>query len=113
MIENEKFYSDYARVFDKDCPMWNPDRLMNNFYITAEECYFNDVLKYRGYVFLRDVYEKFGWPINQASINCGWHRNSDIGDHRIEFTAFESADINDFDIIIDFNVDGDITGYFK
>ena len=113
MIENEKFYSDYARVFDDTCAAWERNREFNKYYVRTMEEYFNDRLKYKGYVFLRDVYEAFGWSITLESIKCGWRYNGDIGDRCISFTVYESEDKEDPDLIIDFNVDGDITKYFN
>lgn len=113
MIENEKFYSNYARVFDRECMAWSDNRDINKMFVKYEEQYFNEILHYRGYVFLRDVYEHFGWRVTQASIKCGWHRDCEVDDWHVEFTVFESEDENDPDLIIDFNVDGDITKYFK
>lgn len=113
MIENEKFYSIYARLFDKDCATWERDREFNKFYVRAMEEHFNDILKYRGYVFLRDVYERFGWPVTLDSIKCGWRYDTDAGYRPIKFTIFVSEDPSDPNLIIDFNVDGDITKYFK
>lgn len=113
MIENGIFYSKYARAFDRYCQAWFDNRVVNKVFVRAEEAYFNDILKYRGYVFLRDIYERFGWPVTKDSINCGWRYDSDVGHHPIEFTIFESEDKEDPDLIIDFNVEGDITNYFK
>ena len=113
MIENEKFYSDYTRVFDETCSQWTRSIAVNKYFVEMAQQHFNDILNYRGYVFLREVYEHFGWRVTQASIKCGWHRDSDIGDRVIEFKIFGGEDWYEPNLIIDFNVDGDITGYFK
>lgn len=113
MIENEKFYSVYARVFDKDCAAWMDNRDLNSYFVKATEQHFNDILKYRGYVFLRDIYETFGWPVTKVSINYGWVWNNEVSDRLIKFWVLTSEDKEDPDLIIDFTDVEDITRYFK
>ena len=75
--------------------------------------HFNEVLKCRGYVFLRDIYEELGFPITQESIVCGWKYepdNTDI-DNYIDF-GINDIDENNPDIPLDFNIDGYIADKF-
>lgn len=104
--------SKYARVFDSSCSAWEKDRTFNLMYLQATQNYFNDILKARGYVFLRDIYEYLGIPVTATSLIVGWvyDLKNGVGDNYIDFCiqATDGADIQ-----IDFNVDGDITKYFK
>ena len=113
MIDDNDFYTKYARVFNKDCMAWTRDREFNKIFVKAINDYFNNVLKYRGYVFLSDVYEKFGWSITRDCITVGWYRTYESGYwEEIKFTILESEDENDPDLIVDFHNVEDITKYF-
>lgn len=103
----------YARVFDSNCKNWEKDRNWNLLYLKAAQRYFNDVLKARGYVFLRDIYEYLGIPVTKASLMVGWvyDLKNDFADNFIDF-GIESKD-DELDIQMDFNVDGDITKHFE
>lgn len=103
----------YARVFDSSCTSWEKDRCWNMFYLKAAQNYFNDVLKARGYVFLRDIYEHLGIPVTKASLVVGWvyDLKNSFADNFIDF-SLEPTD-EGADIQMDFNVDGDITKHFK
>lgn len=104
--------SKYARVFDSSCVEWNKDRWFNMVHLRATQNYFNDILKARGYVFLRDIYEYLGIPVTRTSLNVGWvyDPKNRFADNYIDFCiqATDGADIQ-----MDFNVDGDITEDFK
>lgn len=101
----------YSQVFDSSNLNWNNDMDTNRMFLKVNEQYFNDVLKKKGYVFLKDVYELLGFPITKASINTGWFYDitNDSVDNYVEF----DIDYNEQSIEIDFNVDGDITNHFK
>lgn len=103
--------SKYARVFDSSCKDWNKDREFNVMYLKVQQNYFNDVLKTRGYVFLRDVYEYLGFPITKTSLFVGWYCDSTNADNYIDFGIHVTEDENKIEL--DFNVDGDITCLFE
>lgn len=62
----------YARCFDKSNKLWQPDRLLNAAYITAQERYINDVLILEGHVFLNEVYRRLGFPETPEGQLVGW-----------------------------------------
>ena len=101
----------YSQKFDSTNPNWKDDMDMNRIYLKMYEMYFTDVLKKRGYVFLKDVYEALGFPITKTSINTGWFY--DVRNVSIDNCVCFDLDYNEHSIDIDFNVDGDITKYFK
>lgn len=68
-----KTKSKYARVFDSSCANWDKDQYFNRLYLRSQEIYFNDMLRARGYVFLRDVYECLGFPLTRTSLFVGWY----------------------------------------
>ena len=106
----EKTLSKYAIRFDKNSTSWTNDTDDNRMVLKYYQCYFDGLLKKRGYVFLRDIYEIFGIPITQESIVVGWYYRKDnpVGDNFVEFNIIEGPDYFD----IDFNVDGSILENF-
>ena len=112
-------YSMYARIFDKEhCKQFDggPDDMATSYYnrtflIKAQE-YFNMLLKFKGTIFLNEVYEYLGYERTQAGQEVGWHYDPDYptGDNKIEFIPIEyySEKYQAESIILDFNVDGEV-----
>ena len=98
-------HSQYARVFDGDCANWTKDRKFNIMFLMRQQTYCNDLLKRRGYLFLRDVYEMLGIQVTKESCLVGWifEENNQDGDNFVKFNIVEYVIP---DIILDFNVDG-------
>ena len=103
----------YGKTFNRDCPDWTNSRLANLLYLKNMEDYYNIMLKVRGFVFLKDIYEKLGFPITKASLVVGWFydENNAFVDNRIDFDLPRMTE-GDVDIPVDFNVDGDISEHF-
>lgn len=108
-----KVKSKYARVFDPSCKYWEDCQEYNVLYLKAQQNYYNDILRSRGYVFLRDIYEDFGFPITQTSLFVGWYydQTNAFVDNYIDFDIHVKEDGSGIEL--DFNVDGDITNRFK
>lgn len=79
----------------------------------AQERHFNEILRFRGYVFLKDIYECLGFPITKTSLLVGWFYDASksSGDNYIDFGIKENG--KESNIELDFNVDGDITNHFE
>ena len=109
----EKTRSIYARKFDKNSKSWTDDRDFNKKYLKGIEIFYNTLLRARGYVFLRDIYEELGFPIDQKSIVVGWFYDSGNAfvDNYIDFNIDGSDEGPDF--WLDFNVDGNIMDRFE
>ena len=105
--------SNYARVFDSNCISWTDNREWNLLYLKTAQTYFNDVLKTKGHVFLRDIYEYLGIPVTKTALIVGWVYNlkNHFADNFIDF-GLEPAD-DESNIQMDFNVDGEIIKYFE
>ena len=103
-----KSYSQYAKFFDESCVNWTKDRKFNIMFLKRQQTYCNDLLKLRGYLFLRDVYETIGIPITKESCIVGWifEEPNEIGDNFVQFIYDETDE--SACIFIDFNVDGNI-----
>ena len=101
-------HSQYARVFDGGCANWTKDRKFNIMFLKRQQTYCNDLLKRRGYLFLRDVYEMLDIPITKDSCIVGWifEEPNEIGDNFVQFIYDETDE--SACILIDFNVDGNI-----
>lgn len=99
----------YGRIFNQNCPMWDPNREVNLMFLRHTQDYFNELLKLKGKVYLSDVYEQLGFPVTDASRCVGWcyYEGNVMGDNYIDFELpKEFTDDGDSDIPLDFNVDG-------
>ena len=102
-----KALSKYAMKFDDRSYGWTKDKETNLTFLKHQENYFNELLKSRKYLFLRDVLEGLGMTITKDSCLVGWifEENNKIGDNFVEFDIHEADNSNFF---VDFNVDGNI-----
>ena len=105
-------HSQYAIIFDKRSPDWDPNPLFNYKWLRANETAANDILHTRGHLFLNEVYDMIGMPHTTAGAVVGWVDGN--GDSFVDFGLYdpnnESAKrfINGEDntVLLDFNVDG-------
>lgn len=109
--------SDYARVFDYDNAHWQNETQFNIFFLRTQQCYLNDLLKARGYVFLNEVYDRLGFitkdtPMSKAGQTVGWFYGGPNNDGEIDFDLAYAESLSDAELAIgiplDFNVDGPI-----
>lgn len=121
-VVNPNGISDYARIFDKGHPEWEPSVDYNLTWLKAKQSYLTDRLRIRGYLFLNEVYSSLGFPETVAGQSVGWiyDEKNPIGDNYVDFGLYEGLydpekiKNNDFingienSILLDFNVDGDI-----
>lgn len=105
--------SKYSKMFDESCAEWTKDGEYNLLYLRSTQQYFNDLLRCKKYVFLRDVYERLGFIITKDSIIVGWvyDENDKTKNNFIDFGLFNNNK-KGANIILEFNVDGDITNNF-
>lgn len=105
--------SRYSQVFDSNCIHWENNQELNLMFLKSQQMYYNDILRARGYVFLRDIYEDLGFPITRKALFTGWvyDLKHPMGDNYIDFGIIMNG--NEPDIELDFNVDGDITNRFE
>ena len=97
--------SRYTRTFDRTCIFWDEDQKVNELYLKTIEAYLNTLLDSKGYVFLRDIYERLGFPVSYDSLFVGWVKGSYID---LVLNQEESGDW-----CVDFCPDGDISENFK
>lgn len=82
---------------------WNENIEYNRMFLSAQETYFNHLLKAQGHLFLNEIYDGLGLKRTQAGATHGWIIG--CGDDHIEFTVKELALAPDM-LYVDFNVWG-------
>ena len=106
----------YARFFDDGCRNWSKAPEQNLYFLRAQQAYANNMLEARGHVFLNEVYDMLGIPRTKAGSVVGWWMGK--GDSFVDFGIYEKGTrdfVNGYEptILLDFNVDGVITGHFE
>lgn len=109
----------YGRWFDEGSTQFSREPGWNARLLLAEQNYFNDRLKSRGYVFLNEVYHRLGLPDTREGQVVGWYydkNNPEIEgiDDYIDFGIMNPDDPGARDFIngwnkavwLDFNVQG-------
>lgn len=101
-----------ARWFDSNSKQWDKDPEMNWMFLNAQQNYFTDILKTKGYLFLNEVYEDLGLPATSEGQLLGWIYGEgdnyvDLGLSNYEQSADFLAGIQDH-ILLTFNHDGPI-----
>lgn len=109
MIKNRSIY---AREFNQSVPSWETDRELNWIFLRSTQAYYNELLMARGYVFLRDIFERLGIPVSKESLVVGWFydRKDPAAHNYIDFGLDRTTKGPNF--LLDFNVDGDISHHF-
>lgn len=117
-------YSEYAKVFDEGCRGWTKDPELNLLFVKQQQNWANERLRSKGYLYLNDVYEAFGFPKTKAGHVIGWiyDPNDPTCNNHVDFGIYDiytpnpvvnerrGAFINGHErnIIVDFNPDGNI-----
>jgi len=116
-IEDENFvYSDYARFFDAASNSFEKDPEYNLMFLRRQQDYANDLLKSRGHLFLNEVYDLLDIPRTKAGQIVGWiydPKNNTKGDNYVDFGIYKNNSAHrrfvnglEYNILLDFNVDG-------
>lgn len=97
---------------------YDMDSDYNEAYIRSREQFATDRLLAYGHLFLNDVYHILGIPPTKAGQIVGWSLEN--GDTYVSFAAYNKNGLNDplihdedGDILLDFNVSGNIIDQFK
>lgn len=117
-VMDPNLYSDYARFFDESSPYWQKDSEYNLMFLKSQQQYANDLLRSRGRLFLNEVYEMLGIEKSKAGQIVGWvyDPKNPIGDNFVDFGIYNMQDErvrafvngNERNILLDFNVDGNV-----
>ena len=102
--------SPYGFKFDENSIHWDrKSREMNVCTLLCVQDRFNDMLKYRGHVFLNEVYDRLGVPRRAIGQCVGWiyDENKPNGNNLIKLGISNERNNNDENVfILDPNVDG-------
>lgn len=117
-VRRESNFSPYARVFDETCTGWTRNSEMNKVFLLQQQAYANEKLKRYGYLFLNEVYDMLGIPRTRAGQVMGWLYDEEyLFGNNVDFGLFSEHNrrfVNGLEktVVLDFNVDGNILGYF-
>lgn len=121
-VANPNLNSDYARFFDESCACWDKDPEYNLMFLRRQQDYANDMLKQNGYLLLNDVYKMLGIQTTKAGMVVGWiYDEEGYSDGYVDFGIYDTRDerkrafVNGYErnILLDFNVDGNIYELMK
>lgn len=107
--------SEYAKFFDAGSDEFKKDPEYNLMFLRRQQDYANEVLQHKGYIFLNEVYDLLGIPRTKAGQVVGWIYNKDNpeGDNYVDFGIYNPKEANrrfvdgyEYNILLDFNVDG-------
>lgn len=87
--------------FDNECHGWDKNPVYSEMYLKYTFHRFTDVYEAGYPVFLREIYESFGWPITQESCKMGWMKGTkeDIGFLNIRYFQNQNNSLY-FDVIM-------------
>lgn len=105
----------YSRFFDCSCEEFRKDPEYNMRYLMRQQDYANEKLKAQGHLFLNEVYDMLDIPRSQAGQVVGWVYDTknpkgdnyvDFGLHRNDPGTRRFVNGMEYNILLDFNVDG-------
>lgn len=104
-MSNSKIFS---VVFDENSAYWTKDPVCNEYFIKTKMNYLGGVFTARGYLFVRDILEELGIPVQRSTIDSGWHHNGEMKKYHFKLISF----MDDNHFIITFKAENDIRKYF-
>lgn len=111
LVDGEHVGHPYRFVYDAHNENWTGFNDTNLFRLQVAQNMYNDMLKAKGHVFLRDILNTLGIQDTPASAITGWIYDPENPDHQGD--NFIEFNIRDYQyeygyILLDFNVDGTI-----
>lgn len=111
-------HSTYAKFFDASCEAFEKDPELNLMFLRRQQDWANELLKSKGHLFLNEVYDMLGIQRTQPGQVVGWvyDEKNPIGDNYVDFGIYNANSeaarrfVNglEYNILLDFNVDGPI-----
>ena len=101
--------SPYGFKFDENSIRGDRSREGNMLFLKISQDYFNNLLRFRGHLFLNEVYDRLGIPRRAIGQCVGWiyDENNPNGDNFVDLDIFNERNNNDENVfILDPNVDG-------
>lgn len=122
-VVDPNYHSPYSVIYDDGNTGWDKDPEINKYFLIHQQNYANDRLKAKGHLFLNEVYDMLGFPRTKAGQVVGWiyDEENPVGDNFVDFGIFDidNPKARDFvngretNILLDFNVDGNIWDLMK
>lgn len=114
-INNDDNPISYVRVFDHHNPYYSDDPAYNEFFLRAQQNYFNDKLRADGYLFMNEADKVLGFNKSKAGQIVGWNydpSNPNI-DNFVDLNITECEKVDEYGIkrtifVLEYNVDGSI-----
>lgn len=115
-------YSEFAKFFDAGSKYWCKSAESNLSFLKTQQIWANKKLRDKGFLLLNDVYDLLDIAPTKAGMVVGWiyDEKNPVGDNCIDFGIFESdwshrRFINGLEpnVLLDFNVDGNIYDLMK
>ena len=97
---------DFVIKFDERSNLWEPGYQPNMFAVRTTISYVCDLFRARGYLFVREIYERLGLPFTRESIVAGWY------DTKSRPTFGIGGNEESGTIVITFSAEEDIRDYF-
>ena len=101
--------SPYGFKFDENSAGWDRSREGNIYFLKLTQDHCNDLLKFRGHLFLNEVYDQLDIPRRAIGQCVGWiyNENNPNGDNFVDLGIFNERNNNNENVfILDPNVDG-------
>lgn len=119
VISDTDMPSQYARFFDEGNLGWEKDPEYNLMFLRRQQAFANEKLQTKGHLFLNEVYDMLDIPRTTAGQVVGWtyDPSNPAIDSYVDFGIYNytreraRAFVNGYEsvILLDFNVDGDIS----
>ena len=116
-VDKTAGHSAYTKFFDAASRYWSSTPDYNQMFIIGQERHANHLLNLNGYLFLNDVYDMLDIPRTKEGQLVGWIKNKadepttyvDFGIFNVHREANKNfLDGREKDILLDFNVQGNI-----
>lgn len=112
-----------AKFFCEGCKGWDKDAENNRFFLIQAQNWANDRLRHKGHLFLNEVYDQLGIDRTREGQRVGWvydEKDSNLNNF-VDFGMYDMDDerkrafVNGYErnILLDFNVDGDVFDLMK
>lgn len=83
--------------FGHDNPNWEDNQEFNEVFLKSQRNLWNDILQYRGYVLLKDVYDSLGFEATRESCELGWFKGVTEEDF-VKFDWYQIGETGEFEL---------------
>lgn len=93
VMDEDKCVGEFARIFDEASSLWNKSKGVNRDVLYIKQCYWNEQLIRRGYVFVNEIFEDLDVPCCELGQYYGWiyNENDETRHNYINFNITEKT----------------------